>query len=55
VRAAVERIDLAEAIRASREALQLSSVDEVRQLIAERFQGALGELWAEHGVTPIPT
>jgi phosphotransferase system enzyme I (PtsI) len=52
VRAAVERIDLVQATRVAHEALNLCSIEEVRTLIADRFEGALGELWAEHGVTP---
>jgi phosphoenolpyruvate-protein kinase (PTS system EI component) len=50
VRAAIERIDLDLAARTSRAALFLRSSQEVEALIVARFEGALGELWAEQGV-----
>jgi phosphotransferase system enzyme I (PtsI) len=51
VRAALERIDLGSARAASRNALTLCTVDEVKRLVVERFRGDLEELWVEHGVS----
>jgi phosphotransferase system enzyme I (PtsI) len=50
VRAAIERIDLGSARAASRHALKLHSVEEVKALLVERFRADLEELWVEHGV-----
>jgi phosphotransferase system enzyme I (PtsI) len=50
VRAAIERVDLKLAADTSRAALALRSVEEVQSLILDRFEGSLGELWAEQGV-----
>jgi phosphoenolpyruvate-protein kinase (PTS system EI component) len=51
VRAALERIDLGSARAASRNALTLCTVDEVKRLVVERFRADLEELWVEHGVS----
>jgi phosphotransferase system enzyme I (PtsI) len=50
VRAALERIDLGSARAASRSALGLCTVEEVKRLVVERFRADLEELWVEHGV-----
>lgn len=50
VRAAAVLIDLTLAERTAREALALGTLREVKQLVHERFEASLGELWREQGL-----
>jgi phosphotransferase system enzyme I (PtsI) len=54
VREVLRRIDSAAAQRCAQQALQCDTTDAVRTLLADTFEDALGDLWAEAGIQARP-